>query len=147
MGDQSHGFASRKDKAEDDYEYPEKESMERRDFADDVFDYGDDYIYDYQDYYVNNLKDVKDYEQYDRNRNADFMYPIYVENEGSEDKETSNGLSEKKMIKKKVTDDARMLLTTLPPITLDFKFTKERLKVLESQEEMFDRIMEYSSQI
>ena len=78
MGERSSEFASRKDKSQVDYDYkwPGKNRMDRRDFAqsDDDTYYGDDSVYDYQDYYENNLN-------HEYNRYSDFIYPINVEKE------------------------------------------------------------------
>ena len=78
MGDRSSESASQKDKSQVDYDYkwPGKKRMDRRDFAqsDDVTYHGDDSVYDYQDYYENNLN-------HEYNRYSDFLCPINVEKE------------------------------------------------------------------
>ena len=81
MGEQSSEFASRKDKSQVDYDHkwPGKNIMDRRDFAQshDVTYNGDDSVYDYQDYYENNLN----HHEHTYNRYSDFIYPIDVEEE------------------------------------------------------------------
>ena len=73
-------------------------------------------------------------------------------NRHSEDNEEVTPERDTKVKKAKPVDkpgqvDHRNLLTTLAPLILDFKFGHDRLKVMKAQEDMFDRIMHYSSQI
>ena len=95
-------------------------------------EHGDEYVYyDYQDYYENNL-DYKPFRNW------------YSEERTSERKTT---MKKAKPVVKPGQVDHRNLLTTLAPLILDFKFSNDRVKVMKAQEEMFDRIMHYSSQI
>ena len=113
----------------DDFTY-EWLGHKRRDLVYDVTEHGDEYVYDYQDYYENNLG----YEPF--------------RDEYSEDNEAGTHFRETG--KKKVRPgqfDHKDLLTTSAPLILDFKFNNDRLKVMRAQQEMFDRIMDYSSQI
>ena len=125
-----------------DYKWLDKN---KRDFAqsDDVTYYGGDSVYDYQDYYENNLN----HHEHTYNRYNDFTFPISGGKEEGRPTREEKGKNKETKVKKRVKYDPRNLLTTLSPITFDFKFRNERLKVLKAQEEMFDRIMEYSSSI
>jgi hypothetical protein len=145
LGKQSSGPSSRKDKYPVDYDYkwPDKNRMDRRDFAhspDDTY-YGDDSVYDYKDYYENNLN------QHEYNRYHDLTYPISVGKQEGPSTREEKVKNKQTKVNKKANYDPRNILSTSSPITLDFKFSNERLKVLKAQEEMFDRIMEYSSNI
>ena len=103
--------------------------MNKGNFAesDDVTYYGDDSVNDYHDYYENNLN----HHEHEYN----ITYPLSVEKE--EGPTTREGK----------VKNPQNLWTTLSIITLDLKFRNERLRVLKAQEEMFERIMYYSSSI
>ena len=98
-------------------------------------EHGDEYVYyDYQDYYENNL-DYKPFRD------------VYRENNEERTSERKTTMKKAKPVEKPGQIYNRNLLTTLAPLILDFKFSNDRVKVMKAQEEMFDRIMHYSSQI
>jgi hypothetical protein len=110
MGEQSSEFASRKDKSQMDYDYnwPDKKWKARRDLADsnDVTYYGDDIVFDYQDYYENNLN----HQEY--NRYHDFIYPISVEKEEDLSTREEKVKNKQTKVNKRVKYDQRHVLTT-----------------------------------
>ena len=144
MGERNSESTSPKDKSKVDYDYKWLDKN-KRDFAqsDDDTYYGDDSVYDYQDYYENNLN----HHEHTYNRHHDFTFPISVEKEEDPPTIEEKVTKEHTKVNKRAKYDPRNLLTTSSPITFDLKFSNERLKVLKAHEEMFDRIMEYSSSI
>ena len=144
MEERNSESTSPKDKSKVDYDYKWLDKN-KRDFAqsDDVTYYGDDSVYYYQDYYLNNLN----HDEHTHNRYNDFTYPISVGKEEGPPTREEKVKNKETKVNKRVKYDPRNLLTILSPITFDFKFSDERLKVLKAQEEIFGRIMENSSRI
>ena len=126
---------ARKDNHATDYDYV----WEVGDDGD--FDYDSDY--EYKDYYENNIEG----KLHKNGENSDFSYLIHPQSEKPFNKfysEVKNGKRKKDL---GVKENQRRLLTTLAPLTMNFDFNDERKEIFQAQEEMFDRIMEYSSSI
>ena len=115
--------------------------MNKGNFAesDDVTYYGDDSVNDYHDYYENNLN----HHEHEYN----ITYPLSVEKEEGPTTREEKAKNKERKVNIRVKYDPQNLWTTLSIITLDLKFRNERLRVLKAQEEMFERIMYYSSSI
>ena len=141
IGERRSEFASRKDKLHDGYQYNwlgKDKNIRRKSLNDaseygdehDATEYGDEYVYDYREYYENNI----DYEKYPRDRDSDFNYPrsgVNEEDFGSRDEQVKRKMSQPRKNAKQ--HDHGKLLTTLPPLTLDFKFSNKRLKVMKAR--------------